>query len=380
MNVVYIINQLRKSGPVNVLYNIVSNLNRVEFTPIIIKLMCDDKERSYTYKFKELGIEIIELNLSFWSLELKTESVAKLIDSLLKEKKIDILHTHGYHPLLISSYMKTHAIKIDTMHCVSVDSFKSSRGLLIGRYMHYRYIHRLKKIDHRVGISRTVTNYYKDIIGDDRCSTVYNGVNTNIYNLALLTKVESLKDKLGLREYNKIFVVVGHLTALKDPLTVIRAFIKLVDTHKDDKACLVFCGTGPLYEKCKLLALDYPMIKFVGFVDNVNEYLKIADFSICASKSEGFGLNFVEALLCRCLVISSKIDAFMEFSSIYPKLKSLHFRVSDHQTLAEIISSVLSKPVDIDDIVNDASTRFSASTMSLNYMNLYKKLLKDLKV
>lgn len=377
MKIVYIINQLRRSGPVNVLYNIILNLDREKFTPIVIKLMHDDVNRSYTYKFKELGIEIIELDLSFWTLELRTRFVAKKIDKLLSQHDIKIINTHGYHPLLISSYMRTKSIKIDTMHCISIDSFRSSRGEIIGRYMHLRYIHRLKKIDCRVGISNTVTNYYDNIITCSKGVTIYNGVDTNIYNCEPVLK-ERLKVKLGLNEYKTIFVVVGHLNELKDPCTIIRAFRRLIDSRQLDDSCLIFCGNGPLYEKCIQLSHDYPMIKLVGFVNNVDEYLKVADFSICASHSEGFGLNYIEAVMCGCVVISSEIAAFSEFSSFYPKLGALQFAVSDYIKLADTINELMLNPIDINEIMQDACCRFSARGMSANYMSLYKQLSKEI--
>ena len=48
MTIVYIINQLRKSGPVEVLYNLVKNLHRFSVTPVIIRMMEDDTDRSIT--------------------------------------------------------------------------------------------------------------------------------------------------------------------------------------------------------------------------------------------------------------------------------------------------------------------------------------------
>ena len=40
--ILYIVNQLRKAGPVVVLHDIIRYLNRSEFRPVIVKLMEDD--------------------------------------------------------------------------------------------------------------------------------------------------------------------------------------------------------------------------------------------------------------------------------------------------------------------------------------------------
>lgn len=371
INIVYIINQLRRSGPVNVLYDIIANLDYNRFNPIVIKLMADDPDKSYTYKFQELGIEIIERNLSFWDLEMRTKHIAKEIDLLVSERNIDIINTHGYHPLLISSYMKVPIPRIDTVHCISINSFRSSRGWLIGTYMHLRYLYRLRKIECRVGISETVTKYYDSILRNNKSCTIYNGINTCRFNLNEKTRI-NLKRSLGLDIYNKVFVVVGHLSPLKDPLTVLKAYIDLIDKGKLKDSCLIFCGHGTLYEKCKFLATNYHMIKFTGYINNVHEYLQVADYSICASHSEGFGLNYIEAIMCGCVVISSKIPAFNEFTDRYFELKQLQFEPSDKNHLAQVITDAISNDIDMTSIRKDAINRFSAQRMSIGYMDLFE--------
>ena len=376
MKIVYIINQLRKSGPVNVLYNIIANIDRAKFTPIIIKLMQDDVDRSLTYKFKELGVEIIEMNLSFWALELRTKRIAKNIDNLLSYRCVDIVNTHGYHPLLISSYLKYKVCRIDTLHCMSIDSFRNSRGWLIGTYMHFRYMLSLNKIDMRVGISSAVTHYYDTILKNKKSITIYNGINMSKFgNHTAHTKVK-LKEKLGLSKYSVIFVVVGHLSRLKDPITVINAYKRLIDSQELSNSCLLFCGTGVLEARCKKLAKGYPMIKFLGYIDNVHEYLQIANYSICASHSEGFGLNFIESLASGCAVISTRIPAFNEFVAYYPELENLQFTPSNAIELANVIRFTTTTQIDVDTIRRDVEQRFSSRTMSNNYVQLFCQITK----
>lgn len=370
INIVFIINQLRQSGPVNVLYNIIANLDRKRFYPVVIKLMHDDKARSMTHKFQELGIEIVEYNFSFWELELSTKRVAKILESYISHRDISIINTHGYHPLLVASYITYNIPRIDTMHCISIDSFRSSRGWIIGTYMHVRYIRRLKNIECRVGISTTVTDYYNAIIKSNSSRTIYNGVNPGIFKTCY--SCTQLKAALGLEKYDNIFVVIGHLSKLKDPYTVIKAYTYLIDKGIVADSCLVFCGTGPLSEQCKQMAKNYPMIKFVGYVNNVHEYLQVANYAICASHSEGFGLNYIEAIMCGCIVISSKIPAFNEFADRYFELKQLQFDPSDKNQLAQVITDAISNDIDMNSIRKDAINRFSAQSMSIGYMDLFE--------
>lgn len=368
-NIVYIVSQLRKSGPINVLYNLVSNLDYTKFHPIVVKLMQDDPDKSDTPRFRRLNIEIIELNYSFWQLELKSKWVALQLDELFISRKIDIIHSHGYQAMLIMSYMRKDAFKIDTQHCISFDSFKQSRGNIIGLYMHYRYLNRLKKINLGVSISQTVCSFYQKYISEIPFTVIYNGIDINRFRMG--NKVE-LRRHLDILEDNIVFVVVGHLSKLKDPIIVIEAFKDLIKQKKIKNVLLFFCGEGNLRTECEHACRCYPEIKILGYVDNVDEYLKAADFSICASHSEGFGLNYVESLLAGTIVISSNIPVFNELSAYFPILKKLQFKVGDLNSLKESILAAINSRIDSSEIAYQAIARFSSFNMAESYMKVYE--------
>lgn len=373
--VAFLINQLRKSGPVNVLYNLVSNLDRTRYKPIVIKLMVDDFGKSVTANFENIGIEVVGFNFSFWNLELRTKDVADIIGNFLSERGAVILHSHGYHPLLISSYINLNIIKIDTQHCISIDSFRSSRGWLIGTYMHYRYLHRLKKISAAVSISKTVKDYYSNFDIKIPIYMIYNGLNMKQFELKTHNK-QYWKRKLGFENVGVLIVVVGHLSKLKDPLLVVKSYISVIKQGYLKNSLLLFCGTGSEEKKCKDLAKDYGQIIFKGYIFNVADYLRAADVSICASHSEGFGLNYIEALVSGTLVLSSKISTFNEFSQIYPLLRKYQFGKGNQMELEKVLMHIEDKTENIDELMNNARKNFSSTRMAIEYMNLYDELLK----
>lgn len=115
---------------------------------------------------------------------------------------------------------------------------------------------------------------------------------------------------------------------------------------------------------------------FTGYVFNPDEYLQVADYSVCASRSEGFGLNIIESLLCGVPTICSDIGPFTEFLSPYPALRSLQFRVGIVEELKEKLLEANRSPIDMTDISEDIGNRFSAQQMASGYMELYKELTK----
>ena len=77
--------------------------------------------------------------------------------------------------------------------------------------------------------------------------------------------------------------MVGTVRKIKDPRTVIKAFLGLPDNIRES-SLLLFLGKGNLLEECKQLAKGCPSIVFKGYTFNVDEYLKAADYAICASR------------------------------------------------------------------------------------------------
>lgn len=377
LRIVYLVNQLRKSGPVNVLKNIIIHLDRSKYSPVIVKFMNDDKTRSITDEFIELGVEVYNLQLSFWDLELRTAKVAKRVDKLLGDLSPNIIHTHGYHPVLVASRLTYPCPKIETLHCISGENFIYSKGIIIGNWMNWRYLKDLTYIDYSAAISKNVQEYYVKKKNLNKIKVIYNGVNDKLFKCDLNKEMYRQTIKMPLEK--KIFVVVGALTENKDPITVIKAFKKAQKMIGNNAMELYFLGQGPLTPKCKELIENEPSIKLVGYVFNVQDYLKAADYSICASHSEGFGLNYVESLMANTPVISSRIGSFNEFSSFYPALSSLQFEPGNVNELVDIIVKVMTEPVYIsmESIAADAVQRFSAINMSNQYMQMYSSLVNN---
>ena len=273
MNIVYIINQLRRSGPVIVLYDIIRNLDRARFTPIIARLMEDDPDRTMTQAFIAMGVEVIPLQYSFYDLELKTAKVAHSLDQLLASRRVGIIHTHGYHPVLVASHMELKCPKIETLHCVCNENFVDSKGILLGTYMSQRYLNRLGKLQGCVAISDTVKRFYARKIKSIPIRRIYNGIDSKRFHPISAIEKRALRTKLGYSDQETIFVAIGSIGRGKDPLSVIKAFRSVFSDS--DSCCntrLVFLGKGLLLSRCPTLTESNPSIELKGSVTNPDEY------------------------------------------------------------------------------------------------------------
>jgi len=131
-------------------------------------------------------------------------------------------------------------------------------------------------------------------------------------------KVES-RQILNMSEH-KIFLWVGRLIAIKDPITVLRGFEQFA---KEEPGCRLYM----IYQDDTLLQAVQQIIEhstvlkgsviLVGKVDNetMNEWYSAADFFISGSRREGSGFALIESMACGCVPIVTNIPSFRKITN-----------------------------------------------------------------
>lgn len=373
MKIVYIVSSLRQAGPVNVLYNIVSNLiGEGQHEIHIIKLSEDEAGRSITGRFESMGIKVWPLHYSKLKLEICIAKVSREVGEILDEIKPDIVHTHGYHSVL-SVCNNSKWNRVETLHCIHWEYFLMSKGKLLGSWMCHRYGNAIRKMDALVAISQAVkTAYLNRGFCGENLFVACNGCDTHkFFPLPETEKIE-MRRKLGIPVDKRVFVVVGTLSMLKDPLTVIRAFKRI----PKDLAELLFIGKGELKDACQKEADGADNIQFCGYKMDAQHYLQAADYSICASHSEGFGLNFAESLLCGVPVVGTNIPPFREFTSFSPEIRTLEFTPGDVDALQKSLERACEEDIEMGSISREFANIYSAENMAKTYEHIYNELLK----
>jgi glycosyltransferase involved in cell wall biosynthesis len=104
---------------------------------------------------------------------------------------------------------------------------------------------------------------------------------------------------------------------------------------------------------------------YISFITNpddekIREIYCDSDIFICASKEEGFYLLPVEAMACKCAVVTSRVGAVPDFS--VHKLDSMHFTPGNIDEMESCVRYLLDNPGELEKI-------------SMNgYQNIRKKL------
>ena len=133
-------------------------------------------------------------------------------------------------------------------------------------------------------------------------------------------KPVSEKEKLALRKkygYNKddfIMIYIAEFINRKNHKFLIEVLPEIIKENKNAK--LILLGKGEKMEEMKTLANElnvYKQIDFLGYQKNVEEYIKLSDLGVSASKQEGLATGLIEILACGVPVVASDIRGHREF-------------------------------------------------------------------
>ncbi|MBO5030361.1 MAG: glycosyltransferase family 4 protein [Lachnospiraceae bacterium] len=328
VSVMVVISRFDKCGPNRELYSIIRQMKTEQFQVYILTLFCEGQD-SDIQTFKEIGVNIKQANIS------SNRRFANIRNAIRKwncKWNPDIVYSSG----LSACYHVAKTITDKTLYCTLHNNayfdLKIGFGSILGKIGEYLTNYYVKNMDYNICCSKTLQEIYQKRFPNRVMYCIQNG--TNIQKFQIENSIESIerrKRKLHV-EGKIVFIVSGSLDTRKDPLTIIRAFKKL---NLQDRAVLVFVGTGSLERECRALAGQNNII-FTGFVDGVEKYYQIADVYISASQSEGLPNSVLEAGACGCRMILSDI---LQHKEIYEENweNVSYFETGNAEALAQLI-------------------------------------------
>ncbi|REA62499.1 hypothetical protein DSL64_09630 [Dyadobacter luteus] len=307
--VLYIVSTLQRTGPTNVLYNLISHLDRSIYHPIILTLSPENPQHhSLKQQFIDLGIPIHTLGLSRIDGFLKG---TKKIMEFVKEKSIDVIHINGFRgDWMLRSVSSSDLKVITTINSNIFDDYTMLYGKLKGYIMAILHI---RSIKNKIGIA--CSNAVADQLNkkyNSNLKVINNGIPKEIYFTADDSVKVSIRNELKLPTNKKVFIFVGYLIYRKDPITTVKAFI---NSNVCEDSALIMIGDGPLMNECKEISKEYKNIYFLGNTSETLKYLQASDYYIASSLSEGLPTSVMEAMGCGLPVLLSEIAPHHELVS-----------------------------------------------------------------
>jgi glycosyltransferase involved in cell wall biosynthesis len=366
--VLFISSTLKRTGPTNILYNLIAALDRSKFEPIILTLSEEDSRfPSLWSSFEDLNVKIFSFKFS--RLKGFFEGKKK-IKKFIETQNINVVHIYGFRgDILVNSNVSEKVKVVSTINSNIFDDYTMLYGKYVGKIMAYLHIKSLKgKIS--IACSRFVADELNKRYNID-LKVIYNGIPCNDYTVTLPNERDSLRKELLLPLEKKIFIFVGYLIYRKDPITVIRAFL---NSKAAENSILLMIGDGPLMEDCKKHSDGKEEnIMFLGNQPSTINFLKASDFYISSAYSEGLPTSVMEAMGCGLPVILSGIRPHEELVSNINNWNYL-FPVNEYKILSTKIDEIIYDDYDLlsnscrSVIFND----INSNKMTSNYQLLYE--------
>ncbi|EDU35685.1 glycoside hydrolase [Clostridium sporogenes] len=320
-------------------------------------------------KAKELGIETTLFSSKCF--------MNREIEEYIRNNNIDIANFHGAKAFF-THYFINKKLSIPTVATVH-SNYKED--FLNNKLKYYLFtplsVKGIKSFNNHICVS----NYIKDILDKDNIESkkfiVNNGIDLNYYKGKKANN--NLREELNIEEKDVVYIMIARMHPIKNHNLLIEAFYKLEQEYKNVKLLLLGDGVEEenLKEKVDKLNLNSNII-FLGFKENIEDYIEIADISILTSLNEGGAppLVILESGIKKVPVIASDVgdipytinkdNGFLidptSAHDIYDKMKEAYNNKNQLHILGENL---------YDTVIN----KYSIESFSQSYYECYKNLI-----
>lgn len=166
---------------------------------------------------------------------------------------------------------------------------------------------------------------------------IHLGTDTQQFKPLNLEERKKRREELGFKTTDIVIGYHGRISREKDVETLLRAFVKLRNKHKNLKLFIIGSGVPSIEKKLK----DQPEITYMKAIDNVEYYLPLMDIYCLPSLTETTSLSVLEAMSCELPVISTQVGFVRDY--IKPEVTGLFFKKKDSFALAQVIEELMGK-------------------------------------
>ncbi|MDB4603789.1 glycosyltransferase family 4 protein [bacterium] len=285
------------------------------------------------------------------------------LSRLIQKQDYDIIHIHhtvsSILVILISLLWKPRAKIVFTVH---------------NDYKYYKWYQKivfkvvLNSADFIICNSNNTKKSIQKIVNGENISVIYNGV--NLKNIPRPPEATSNSIKL---------LFAGRLVPQKNIFLLLRAIEKLIKEGHRFKFFLV--GDGPQRTEVEEFITKSGIenqVEIFGKLKRAEVYdlMNLADVFIVPSVFEGFCNAMVEAMLCRCIIVASKVEPLPEVTG--GSENAVFFELNEPDQLFKNLKNILLDLQSYQDL-NRKSEQYARSRYSLDrcanrHSELYKKL------
>lgn len=372
--IAYLITNCKNTGPMNQTLNIIKNLDRTLFEPVVVTLFLEDLGNSVIQRYLDEVPEFHCLGMNKIGAVIDGK---KKLTALLEKINPDLIQGVGMPPYTMSLHYKN-AVHLVTLRNYCYQDYPDKYGKKLGKALAQKDMslirRQIKKGETFVTCSASLSRIYEKKHGM-KFAFIRNGVDIEQYEFADAKKKISMKERLKLPADKVIVACSGQFIDRKDQQFAIDA---VLHSAHADQIYMVLMGAGPNLDKMKAQYASDSRVLFTGNINNVKEYLQAADVYVSASKSEGMPNGVLEAMATGLPVLLSDIAQHLEVLETDSRC-GLCYKIGDKKDFIAKFDLLLEQ--DLAEAGHIASkavcAELSADGMSRRYQKLYLQLLEE---
>ncbi len=343
-----------------------NNLDRSDIdSELVVTKEWDTHDLRLTEEFRAMGLVAHELPMKG---RFDVRVISSLV-KLLKEREIDILHTHGYKSDILGVVAARLAkIKsVATPHGFEkMDDWKLNQFIRLGCWS-------MKYFDSVAPLSVELCNDMRRFnVPEEKIEYIQNGVDLKNIEFRLPSSLPSRSTS------TRTVGFIGQLIGRKNVPDLLDVFNLIASEKPDIK--LVLLGDGDAREQCEAYAKtleNTDRIKFLGFNNTPLEYLTTFDLFVMTSTLEGIPRCLMESMAMGVPVAAYNIAGIDQL--VDNDETGMLAQLGDKAALKDCWDRLLWDDAVADRISQAAADRvnanFSAGRMAEEYTVLYNKMV-----
>ena len=303
LKVLEIIRQGKIGGGESHVIDVVSNIDRDQFEPVVLSFTDGPMIRSLEEKDIKCHVIYTETPFDFrkWG----------QIKKLIKQLNPDLIHAHGTRAMSNVFHVAS-SIGIPLIYTVHGWSFHDDQKFPVKQLRIQSEKYLISKADRVINVSQSNRDSGREMLGDYPSRVINNGIDLDKFNFHIDSGVE-LQNEMEIPNGKIIVGAINRMTHQKNPLGLIDAFHHAIKYN--DRLHLLMVGEGELFDiaKNKVKALDlHDQITFTGNRKDIPRLLSLIDIFCLPSFWEGLSLGLLEAMAMKKAIIASRVDGTSE--------------------------------------------------------------------
>ncbi len=290
------------------------------------------------------------------------------IRRFIKERKIDLIHCHGYKEDIYGYFAGMGYPRVATNHLWKKSDLRSKAYTVLDSLM----LHRFTSV---IGVS-------EEIVEEMRCKgikntlKIANGVDCSLF--APRQKSTKILKELNLTNKDTVVCMVSSLSPVKAHSIAIHAFTKLIKDFPNAKLCIA--GEGKAEPDIRRLIEEYKLSQatiLTGALEDIPEFLSVADIFLLPSLKEGLPMALLEAMAAQKPPIASAVG---EIPNVIDNgISGILVEPANADQITDSLRFLLNNPQRAMTIGREARSRivrdFSSEAMADSYCAVYEEIL-----